>query len=71
MADEINYVELVGKAQLGDKRAFERLTKLAGGRLREDIGRNTLRVSITDNGSTAYPSGVGPGVFLLPGNDLR
>jgi prepilin-type N-terminal cleavage/methylation domain-containing protein len=30
-----------------------------------------MRVSITDDGSLPYPNGVGPGVFLLPGNYLR
>lgn len=30
-----------------------------------------MRVSIIPNGSIPYPSGVGPGIFYLPGNSLQ
>lgn len=30
-----------------------------------------MRVSMTDDGSVAYPDGIGPGIFYLPKNGLR
>ncbi len=48
MGNEIDYAELVRKAQLGDKIALERLTELGGERLREDISRHTLDDEFTE-----------------------
>ncbi|MCF7973973.1 MAG: RNA polymerase sigma factor [Phycisphaerae bacterium] len=44
-----DYVKLVERAQLGDKQGLELLTELAEERLREDVGRITLNLDLTQD----------------------
>jgi RNA polymerase sigma-70 factor (ECF subfamily) len=49
MGNEADCVELVRKAQLGDKGSVEELSQLAGERLREDVWRLTLDDELTED----------------------